>query len=386
MGQHTVREKNGSEGSRSGEGSQGLGFDMEHNLFCTADAEGRFTSLNAAWERVLGWSRAELMARPFLDFVHPEDVERTRRAAAQVADTDYELSRFENRYRTKDGGWRWLSWSARSDGTTWFAIAFDITESKRSETWVRQALDEDRLVAYTQPIMDQRNRRIVQEELLVRMRLDSGGVAPPADFVPQAESLGLIGVVDHWMTATGLARARAGRRVEVNVSARSIADEATADDLVALVSESRAVAGALVFEITETAAIENLDAARDFSERMIRLGCGFALDDFGTGYGSLTQLRKLSVQFLKIDRSFVTGMTTNAEDQALVRSVVAIARAHGIRTVAEGVEDRPTLTALRHCEVDYVQGYLIGRPRPLDGPVPVAAPTRGLDPQPVAGA
>jgi PAS domain S-box-containing protein len=345
-----------------------LGFDIGTDLLCTADSDGRFTSLNAAWERVLGWSRADLMARPFIEFVHPDDVEATLRESARVADADYELARFENRYRTKDGDWRWLRWSAHADGTTWFAIAFDVTEMKHAEARLRHAFEAGSLLAYSQPIMDQWSRQLVQEELLARLRLESGEVALPAHFVPDAERLGLIGIVDRQMMASGLERARAGRPVEVNVSASSVSDHAIADDLVGLVAESPSAAGRVVFEITETAAIENLDAARDFSERMVSLGCTFALDDFGTGFGSLTHLRQLPVRYLKIDRSFVAGLTTDRDDQALVRSVVAIAREHGIHTVAEGVEDESTLTALGHCSVDLVQGYLIGHPRPL-GPV-----------------
>ena len=364
---------------------EGLAFDMQSNLLCTIDASGHFTSLNPAWETVLGWSREELMARPFLEFIHPDDLERTQQEAARVVEADYELAKFENRYATKAGGWRWLQWSARTDGTSWFAVAWDVTERKVGEVRLREALAKDRLVPYTQPIMDQRTRRFVQEELLARLQNESGGLEAPAAFIPMAESLGLTGLVDLRMMAEGVALARRGRSVEVNLSAVSIADPATAGQLLDLVADSPGIAGRLIFEITETAVIENLDAAQDFSERMVALGCSFALDDFGTGFGTLTQLRKLPIEFLKIDRSFVGNMTDNAADQALVRSVVAIAREHGIRTIAEGVEDRPTLTALRHCEVDYAQGYLIGRPRPLNGPLPETAAAGGLDPQHVAG-
>src|SRR5918999_2654328 len=111
-------------------GVRELAFDIERDLICTTNADGCFASLNAAWERMLGWSREELMARPFLDFVHPDDVERTAREAARVDEPDRELVGLENRYRAKDGSWRWVRWSARSDGTTWFAVGHDITESR----------------------------------------------------------------------------------------------------------------------------------------------------------------------------------------------------------------------------------------------------------------
>jgi EAL domain-containing protein (putative c-di-GMP-specific phosphodiesterase class I) len=103
---------------------------------------------------------------------------------------------------------------------------------------------------------------------------------------------------------------------------------------------------------------------------MTRLGCRFALDDFGTGYGSLTYLRDLPVQFLKIDTTFVSNLATSSKDQAMVRSVVAIAREFGVRTVAEGVEDALALKLLREYGVHNVQGYLTGRPRPIADQLP----------------
>jgi EAL domain-containing protein (putative c-di-GMP-specific phosphodiesterase class I) len=106
-------------------------------------------------------------------------------------------------------------------------------------------------------------------------------------------------------------------------------------------------------------------AERGLGGRLTSLGCRFALDDFGTGFGSLTYLRHLPLEFLKIDASYVEHLTRTAGDQALVRSIVAIAHELVPRTVAEGVEDEPTLRLLREFGVDHVQGYLIGRPQPL---------------------
>jgi PAS domain S-box-containing protein len=344
-----------------------LGFDIERDLLCTADGNGYFLSLNVAWERVLGWSRDELMERPFVEFVHPEDVGRTVAEGSKVVRPDYHLVDFENRFRTKDGRWRWLRWHARTDGQTWFAVGFDVTEDKEAEEALRNALTKERLVAYSQPILDQRLDLVVQEELLARLRGAGNGerILGADDFLPAAERFGLIGIVDRWIATEAVALARRGRPAEVNLSARSIADE----DLTSALAEELAAAGgsasSIVFEITETAALENLDAARDFALRLTDLGCRFALDDFGTGYGSLTYLRHLPLEFLKIDAGFVTDLTRSESDQAMVRSIVAIAREFGLRTVAEGVEDEATLAMLSDFGVDHVQGYLIGRPQPL---------------------
>src|SRR5436189_2478728 len=110
-----------------------FGFDMSRDLLCTADSHGYFTSLNFGWERLLGWSREELMERPFIDFVHPDDIERTAEQAARVTLPDAELVAFENRFLCRAGGYRWIRWSARADGETWFAVGFDVTEEKETE-------------------------------------------------------------------------------------------------------------------------------------------------------------------------------------------------------------------------------------------------------------
>jgi PAS domain S-box-containing protein len=355
-----------AEDSVDARGNGAAGFDIERDLLCTADASGHFLTLNAAWERVLGWSREELMQRPLIEFVHPDDVERTVEEASRIVQPDSHIVNFENRFRTKDGGWRWLRWSARSDGQTWFSVGFDVTREKEAEQRLRGALTEDRLIAYSQPIVDPRLDRVVQEELLARLRAPGNGEIIGADkFLPQAERYGLIGIVDRWIAMEAMAVARHGRPVGVNLSARSIADEALR---AALEEELRAAGPSvrrIVFEITETAAVENLDAARDFTLRLGALGCRFGLDDFGTGYGSLVYLRHLPLEFLKIDVNFVTEVTSNPYDQAMIRSIVAVAREFGLGTVAEGVEDEPTLRMLREFGVDYVQGSLIGPPRPL---------------------
>jgi PAS domain S-box-containing protein len=348
-------------------GEAGPAFDIQRDLLCAGDASGYFTSLSVSWERLLGWTREELMSRPFIDFVHPSDRERTVEEAQRLGLKDYEVVNFENRYRARGGAWRWLRWSARSDGETWFAVAFDITEEKEMERRLRRTLTGEHLLAYSQPILDSKRGNVAQEELLVRMRAHGGGegIMSPGEFLPDAERCGLIGVVDRWMVAQGVAMARRGRRAEVNISARSIGDQGLAEELQVAITLAGGSAENLILEITETAALENLDAALEFAERLTRLGCSFALDDFGTGFGSLTHLRRLPVRYLKIDSSFIRDVARDAEDQAMVRGIVAIARELGVLTVAEGIEDDATLRLLREYGVDYAQGYLIGRPAPV---------------------
>lgn len=345
----------------------GSGFHIERDLLSTVNSQGYFTSLNSGWERALGWTRQELMSRPILDFVHPADRDRTVAEMAMVTRTDYEVVNFENRYRARGGGWRWLRWSARTDGENWFAVAFDVTEEKETEARLRGVLTEEHLLAYSQPILDHRRGEIVQEELLVRMRGTNGTqrVLSPDEFLPDAERTGLIGLVDRWMAAHAVALSRQGRRAEVNLSALSIGDEEFTSRLEQWIDRAEVNPSNLVFEITETAALEQLDVAVAFAERLTRMGCQFALDDFGTGFGSLTHLRVLPVRYLKIDTSFVRDAVTNRDDQAMLRGIVAIARELRVMTVAEGIENAKTLDLVTDIGVDYAQGFHIGRPAPV---------------------
>jgi PAS domain S-box-containing protein len=356
-------------GKKSGRDARAgdAGFDMERDLLCSVNSDGYFTSMNTGWERVLGWTRDELMSRPLSDFIHPGDRERTAAEMSKVSRPDYEVVNFENRYRARGGGWRWLRWSARADGQTWFAVAFDITHEKEMETRLRGVLTDEHLLAYSQPILDHRLGKVVQEELLVRMRGANGSneVLVPAEFLPDAERCGLIGLVDRWMAAHAVALSRQGRRAEVNLSAVSIGDEEFTTRLEHWISRAGVNPSSLVFEITETAALEQLDVALAFAERLTKLGCQFALDDFGTGFGSLTHLRLLPIRYLKIDTSFVRDVATSREDQAMIRGIIAIARELDVLTVAEGIEDAPTLELVTELGVDYAQGFHIGRPAPI---------------------
>ena len=152
----------------------------------------------------------------------------------------------------------------------------------------------------------------------------------------------------------------------MNISGKSIGDAA----LVRLIETQLRTVGPdpanLIFEITETAAAENLDAARDFAWRLRGLGCGFALDDFGTGYGTFAYLKHLPVTFIKIDMEFVRYLAIDPSDQKIVKSIIAVARNFGVQTIAEGVEHQATLDLLRSLGVDYAQGFLIGEPRAID--------------------
>ena len=347
-------------------GAHGTEHGLRRELLATVDVNGRFISLNDAWERVLGWKRDELMSSVFIDLVHPDDAERTLAVTVRAGAGHRELVDFENRYRTREGDYRWLNWHAYSDGATWVVAAADVTDDKLIGDDFERAIAERRLLVYGQPILDWRANEVVQHELLARLRgRQNGHVFAAHEFLPQAERSGAIGLIDRWMTMRGLELAEAGRSVAINLSARSIADPELMEELIEAVERRRRGAERVVFEITESTALQNVEAAREIADRLGRLGCQIALDDFGTGFGSLTHLRELPVQIVKIDARFVAGMATEPADRALVQGVASMARALGMRTVAEGIEDETTYALAREYEIDRVQGHLVGVPAPI---------------------
>ena len=153
----------------------------------------------------------------------------------------------------------------------------------------------------------------------------------------------------------------------INLSGLSLGHEQVRNTLAALIRRHTFAPRTLCFEITETAAISNLGAAREFITDMKSLGCVFALDDFGSGMSSFNYLRNLAVDYLKIDGSFVVNVATSAVDRAMVDAINRIGHTMEIETIAEWVEDEPTMATLREIGVDYMQGYGVGRPRPIEG-------------------
>ena len=229
---------------------------------------------------------------------------------------------------------------------------------------IRGALDNDRLVLYAQPMIDLRSGELSHKELLIRMLADDGTMIPPDAFLPTAERVGLITEIDRWVTAEGLRLARGGERISINLAGPSIGDPQILAMVRSAVADGTDPAH-LIFEITETAAMTNMEAARVFVTALDELGCGVALDDFGTGFGSFTYLKHLPTSYLKIDTEFVHDLLGNSTDREVVKSITDIAHTLGKRTVAEGVEDKETLAVLRGYGVDCAQGWFVGPPEPI---------------------
>jgi diguanylate cyclase (GGDEF)-like protein/PAS domain S-box-containing protein len=541
-------------------------FERSPDLLATADRRGYFTCLNPEWEAVLGWTRDELMAEPFLNFVHPEDMERTCQEVARATGPHPCVTRYENRFRTRDGSWRWLLWGARWDGEQWTAVAKDITTRKELERQTlhdpltgaaNRALATDRLGAaiarlgrsagaavallvdvddltavndthghvggdlvlraiadrlaerlrvadtvgrfggdrflvvaegladggasgieaviervhgaFNRPVptrtglitvtgsvgvavarepdvdpehllrdadvalrrakrrghgqaevydaalaaevadrlklaaklrgaLQRQELRVVFQplvaladgspvacEALLRWDHPERGELLPAAFLRIAEDDGLIVPIGAWVleeSCRQLAAWRAQGRelwVSVNVSARQLAQV----DFVAVVERALRETGVpphlICLEVTETAVLRRPETARSALVALRRLGVRVALDDFGLGYSSLTHLKALPVDVVKVDRSFVADLVGSPEDRAVVEAVLTLAQRMGLTVIAEGVETAAQDELLREMGCPMVQGYLYGRPLPaadvlLPGPaaVPVA--------------
>jgi PAS domain S-box-containing protein len=488
-------------------------FEMSVDMLGTATLNGFFTHLNPAWERTLGWTSGQLMAEPFINFVHPDDVPETVKRSEELgAVSGTEVVAFENRYRTSAGQFRWIKWDVVSDDKALYFVARDFTDARAVATereqdasvmqgvlesiadglyvadslgeitfinpvgvqllgydssdelvgrsphtafhhthanglayriedcalanvrinrepvhadedgfwrkdgssmpvsyssapvrlrdgigsvvafrditerqtrelrerralealsWVgriRDALEEDRLVLYAQPIIEVATGLTVQHELLVRLIARDGQVIAPGVFLPVAEEHGLIREIDRRVFELAILHAAAGHPVSVNVSAESISEPGlfryVEEQLVSHAVDPKLV----VFEITETALVRNEGVAQVFIESVRRLGCGVALDDFGTGYGSFRYLKHLPVSVLKIDQEFVRDLDGEASmvNRHVVEATVTLARGMGQKTVAEGVETEPILAIVRELGVDYAQGYFFARPAPAE--------------------
>ncbi|HEU4974486.1 MAG TPA: EAL domain-containing protein [Baekduia sp.] len=526
-------------------------FERAPDLLATADRRGRFTRLNPAWEVLLGWTEQELMAEPLLNLVHPEDLERTCLEIARATGPTPCVTSYENRLRTRDGGWRWLLWGARWDGEAWTIVAKDITSRKERERQAlhdpltgvaNRALATDRLGAaiarlgrsagaavallvdiddlttvndthghaggdivlraiaerlterlraadtvgrfggdrflvvaegladggasgveaviervhgaFARPIptrnglitvtasvgvavarepsvdpehllrdadvalrraktqgrghaevfdaalaaevrarlalaaelrgaLQREELRVVFQplvaladgtpigcEALLRWQHPDRGELAPAAFLRIAEDDGLIVPIGAWVLEESCRQLAAWREqgrdlwVSVNVSARQLAQV----DFVAVVERALRRTGvpasAICLEVTETAVLRRADVARRGLEALRRLGVRVALDDFGLGYSSLTHLKALPVDVVKVDRSFVADLCKSTEDRAVVEAVLTLARRMGLTVIAEGVETADQDELLREMGCPVVQGYLYGRPVP----------------------
>ncbi|MFI7541614.1 EAL domain-containing protein [Actinoplanes sp. NPDC049599] len=233
---------------------------------------------------------------------------------------------------------------------------------------VADALGTDRFTLFAQPILELQTNRVLRHELLLRVLDEGDNPQSPEQVLQIAERLDTIYDIDLWVVerAMQLAAERTDLCLQINLSGRSVGDPRLTAEVETLIERYAVNPEQLTFEITETALIGNLSEARSFADRIRDLGCQLALDDFGSGYASFRYLRLFPIDLVKIDGEYVVDLVRNPEDQVLVRALVQVCQAYGIHTVAEYVQDEATMRMLREFGVDFVQGYLIGRPSPVE--------------------
>ncbi|TKC86928.1 EAL domain-containing protein [Trinickia terrae] len=236
---------------------------------------------------------------------------------------------------------------------------------------LRHAIDHGELRLYYQPKVDLATNAMAHVEALVRWVHPARGMVPPGEFIPFAEQTGFIRSISRWVAGEAIAQCARWHalglelNVSINLSARDLGADLP-DALDALLRRHGLDARWLWVEITESALMDDPAHAIDTLERLHRLGIRLSIDDFGTGYSSLAYLKRMPVSELKIDRSFVMGMTGDADDELIVRSTIALAHNMGLQVAAEGIEDEATLARLRALHCDIAQGYYLSRPLPAD--------------------
>ena len=235
---------------------------------------------------------------------------------------------------------------------------------------LKHAVDNDELRLFLQPKIDVASGRLCGAEALVRWQHPSRGLLPPIEFIPFAEQTGYVRQLTLWVFAEA-ARQQAAlaalgiKRVSINLSTRDLMDLELPDKLEALLLPHQAQAERFCLEITESAIMDDPERAEATLNRLAQRGYKLSIDDFGTGYSSLAYLKRLPVQELKIDKSFVMGMQQSEGDAQIVRSTIDLAHNLGLSVVAEGVEDGAVLQALAALGCDEAQGYHLSKPVPL---------------------
>jgi PAS domain S-box-containing protein len=361
---------------------------MAEGMFAL-NCDGRVTYMNQAAEKLLGWPEDELATRSIHDTIHYQHEDGSPYPAADcpllgVLHTGMTVRITDGTFTRRDGGLLPVAYSAApitiEERVQGVVVVFGDVSARRIEeqrrereletlSWVgriRDALTEERLVLHAQPIIDIHSRQVVMDELLLRMVDRDGAIIAPGRFLPAAEQYGLIEDIDRWVLAQAIKLAAHGLKVHFNISGKSLGSRELIGDLVRGLRDTGADPGLLVCEITETALANDRAVTQAFVHELSELGCKIALDDFGTGYGGFTYLKRLPITVLKIDTEFVRDLVENPQNQHVVKAIVNLARGFGHQTIAEGVETEATLELLRGYGVDYAQGFLIGRPAPID--------------------
>jgi len=267
-------------------------------------------------------------------------------------------------------------YKAKSSGKgTYHTFSADDQTQDQLETrvfWkhqIEEALENNSFVLHFQPILEIESNTIRHYEVLIRMRdASSGEIRMPGQFIQVAEESGLIHNIDHYVLRHAMTKLASLHKqgidatFAINLSGAVVDDPVVLPLIKQLIKKHKVNPEKLIFEVTETSAVSNLQQAKKLMEAIKVLGCRFSLDDFGVGFSSFNYMRELPVDIIKIDGIFIKDLDKNADDQLFVKALVDVAKGLGKKTVAEFVETKEILTLLKKYGVDYAQGYYIGRP------------------------
>ncbi len=319
--------------------------------------------LNSARERVVETDRGGIAVSISLGAVslldHAEDANMAMAHAEAALDAAKRLGR--------------SSWSAFSEQT-------DVVSMRRRNTHMSDviltALNERRIRLAFQPIAADLGDVPRKFECLIRMSGADGQEIPAPEFIPAAERLGLVHLLDRRVLelATNTLAVCPNIHLNVNISMETVKDFVWAEGYISHLRANQALAKRITVELTETQVIDAIDSSIEFVSEIKKLGCSFAIDDFGAGYTSFRNLKALDIDILKIDGSFVTGVASSRENQLFVRTLLDLARNFGMQTVGEWVDNEADAMLLKGLGVDYLQGFLLGKPETQPDWLPHGAP------------
>lgn len=249
----------------------------------------------------------------------------------------------------------------------------DMKDIVAMESHLRRSIDNDELFLVLQPQVDMHTEEVVGAEVLARWDSNEFGFVPPGEFIPLAEETGFINQLGEWVLDQALeilqrwhVRGMTDMKLSINVSAGQLLDQSFGERICSKINQTDIAPNALTLEITESAAINDMDQSRILLERIAQLGVNVSLDDFGTGYSSLSLLNNLPLNWVKIDKSFIFQLKPEDAKRGMVKSITEMCHSLGYRVVAEGVETMDQLALLRQIGCDQIQGFIYARPVEID--------------------
>ena len=252
------------------------------------------------------------------------------------------------------------------------AVGLEAVQQFAIKTRLKKAIEKEEFKLFYQPQVDLATGRMVGMEALLRWEVSERGMIPPSEFIPIAETTGLIVPLGEWVLKTACAQNKHWQNanyppvaVSVNLSGRQFHHQNLVEKVETALRESRLEPQWLDLEITETYAMQDADFTLEILKELKRMGVRISIDDFGTGYSSLSHLKHFPLDTLKIDRSFVKDLTSNPKEEAIVSAIIVLAHSLGMDVVAEGVETLEELAIIRKHHCDKMQGYLFSRPIPV---------------------